>query len=352
MDVVSTDMNIGVLTGGGDCPGLNPAIRAVVTKSISLGYNVTGIGHGWKGLLEKEVKPLTLESVHGILEKGGTMLKSSRTNPIKMENGIEIIKQNMKELKLDALVAIGGDDTLGVAAALYKNGVKVVGIPKTIDNDLSATDFCIGFDTAVNVVVDAVQRCRTTAESHSRVLIVEVMGRHAGWIAAYGGLAGGADLTLVPEVPFSIEDVCATLQRRLDSGQDNAVVVVAEGAKPEEKDDLALRNKEVDAFGHVQLGGIANYLEKEIKERMDIPTRAVILGHIQRGGSPTVFDRVLGTRLGVRAVELISEGKYGYMVALKGNQIEPVSLDEATGVNRKLEKQFYDLLQLFSGERS
>jgi len=352
LTLVSTEMNIGVLTGGGDCPGLNPAIRAVVTKAISLGYNVTGIGHGWKGLLEKEVRPLTLESVHGILEKGGTMLKSSRTNPIKMENGIEIIKQNMKDLELDALVAIGGDDTLGVAAELYKNGVKVVGIPKTIDNDLNATDFCIGFDTSVNVVVDAVQRCRSTAESHSRVLIVEVMGRHAGWIAAYGGLAGGADCTLVPEVPFSIEDVCATLQRRFDSGQDNAVVVVAEGAKPEEKDDLALRNKEVDAFGHVQLGGIGHYLEKEIKERMGVPTRAVILGHIQRGGSPTVFDRVLGTRLGVKAVELISENKFGYMVALKGNQIEPVTLDKATGVNRKLETQFYDLLQLFSGKRS
>jgi ATP-dependent phosphofructokinase / diphosphate-dependent phosphofructokinase len=313
---------------------------------------VTGIGHGWKGLLEKEAKPLTLDSVQGILEKGGTMLKSSRTNPIKMENGIEIIKQNMKDLEIDALVAIGGDDTLGVAAELYKNDLKVVGIPKTIDNDLSATDFCIGFDTAVNVVVDAVQRCRSTAESHSRVLIVEVMGRHAGWIAAYGGLAGGADCTLVPEVPFSIDDVCATLQRRFDAGKDNGVVVVAEGAKPEEKDDLALRNKEVDAFGHVQLGGIGNYLEKEIKERMGVPTRAVILGHIQRGGSPTVFDRVLGTRLGVKAVELISEGKFGYMVALKGNQIEPVTLDKATGVNRKLETQFYDLLQLFSGERS
>ena len=345
-------MNIGVLTGGGDCPGLNPAIRAVVVKSTSLGHTLTGIGHGWKGLLEKEVKPLTLESVDGILAKGGTILKSSRTNPIKMENGIETIKQNMKDLELDALVAIGGDDTLGVAAELYKNGVKVVGIPKTIDNDLSVTDFCIGFDTAVNIVVDAVQRCRTTAESHSRVLIVEVMGRNAGWIAAYGGIAGGADCTLVPEVDFSIEDVCATLKRRFDSGKDNAVVVVAEGAKPMEKDELVTRNKEIDAFGHEQLGGIAQYLEKEIKERMGVPTRAVILGHIQRGGSPTVFDRMLGTRLGVKAVELIMEGKYGYMAALKGKNIEPVELAKAVGVNRKLDPDIYELLGLFSGERS
>ena len=345
-------MNIGLLTGGGDCSGLNPTIRAVVVKSISLGYNVTGIGHGWKGLLTKETMPLTHKSVQGILERGGTILKSSRINPIKMENGINIIKKNMKDLKLDALIAIGGDDTLGVAAELYNNGVKVVGIPKTIDNDLSFTDYCIGFDTSVNIVVDAVQSCRNTAESHSRVLIVEVMGRNAGWIAAYAGLAGGADCILVPEVPFSIDDVCSTLQRRFDSGKDNAVIVVAEGAKPEEKDKLFTRNTEIDAFGHEQLGGIAYYLEKKIKKRIDIPTRVVILGYIQRGGSPTVFDRILGTRLGVRAVELVSMEKFGYMVALKGNQIESVTLEKAVGVNRKLESQYFDLIQLFSGERT
>ena len=345
-------MNIGLLTGGGDCSGLNPAIRAVVVKSISLGYSVTGIEHGWKGLLTKETMPLTYKSVQGILEKGGTILKTSRTNPIKMENGINIIKNNMKDLKLDALIAIGGDDTLGVASELYKNGVKVVGIPKTIDNDLSFTDYCIGFDTSVNTVVNALQSCRNTAESHSRILIVEVMGRNAGWIAAYGGLAGGADCTIVPEVPFSIDYVCSTLQRRFDSGQDNAVIVVAEGAKPEEKDERSIRSTEIDAFGHEQLGGIAYYLEKKINERIDIPTRVVVLGHIQRGGSPTVFDRILGTRLGVKAVELISMENYGYMVALKSNQIESVPLEKAVSVNRKLESQYYDLLQLFSGERT
>jgi 6-phosphofructokinase 1 len=345
-------MKIGVLTGGGDCPGLNPAIRAVVVKSISLGHQITGIRYGWQGLIEVDAIPLDLDSLNGTLERGGTFLKTSRTNPMRIEDGIKTITENMEKLGLDALVAIGGDDTLSVAAELHRNGVKVVGIPKTIDNDLAETDYCIGFDTSINTVVDAIERARTTAESHSRVIIVEVMGRNAGWIAAFAGLAGGADCTLVPEVPFSVDDVCDSLQSRLDSGKDSAIVVVAEGAKPDEIDSLVVRNTEIDAFGHEQLGGIAKYLEKVIAEKVGIQTRSIIVGHIQRGGPPSVFDRILASRLGVKAVELVVDGQFGNMVALKGNQIEPVPLEKAVAHNRTLDLKLYELVQLFSGSRN
>ncbi|MFH1850272.1 MAG: ATP-dependent 6-phosphofructokinase [archaeon] len=342
-------MKIGLLTGGGDCSGLNAIIRAVVRKSISLGYHVTGIRSGWQGLIDADAQPLTMNSVSGILSRGGTILKTSRTNPLKTPGGMSTVIKNLRKLRINALVAVGGDDTLGVALALYKKRVKVVGVPKTIDNDLSCTDFTTGFDTSINIVTDALDRLHSTAESHHRTMVVEVMGRHAGWIATMGGIAGGADCILVPEEPFSIKEVCRLLKKRHRRGRDFSIVVVAEGAKPAERERLIVQSKDRDPFGHVQLGGIGHILAEDIKKCTGFDTRVVVLGHVQRGGTPTAFDRVLGTRLGVKAVELIEERKFGQMVALQGNQIVSVSLEKAVGQLNKVDRELFEVARLFFG---
>lgn len=341
-------MKIGILTGGGDCPGLNSVIRALVKKAINKGNEVIGINYGWKGLLEKNTKPLTLKSVSGILPKGGTMLGTSRTNPYKEEGGSDAAKNNFKELGLDALVAIGGEDTLGVAAKLSQEGLNVVGVPKTIDNDLAATDFTFGFDTAVNIAMECIDRLHTTAESHNRIIVVEVMGRHAGWIATYAGIAGGADYILIPEIPIDVDELCSSLQARHKKGKDFSIVVVAEGAQFK-NEDLQTQDQGLDEFGHVRLGGIGDRVGKIIEKRTGFETRVTVLGHIQRGGSPSAFDRVLGTRYGSKAFDLIENKQFGKMVSLRGNQIIDVSLEEATAKLKTLDLNLYDLATIFFG---
>jgi len=341
-------MKIGMLTGGGDCPGLNPVIRAVVRKAIKNGDEVVGLRYGWKGLMEKITMPLDLRSVSGILHKGGTMLGTSRTNPYNQEGGSKTAIANFKELGLDALIAIGGEDTLGVANKLYKEGVNAVGVPKTIDNDLSGTDATFGFDTAVNIVMECIDRLHTTAESHNRVLVAEVMGRHAGWIAAYGGIAGGADYILIPEKPVDIDEVCDSLKKRHATGKNFSIVVVSEGATFKQ-DEFTTQEKELDQFGHVRLGGIGNQIGKMIEEKTGFETRVTVLGHIQRGGSPTASDRILGTRYGIKAYDLVKSGKFGQMAALQGNQIVNVSLEEATKELKTLDMDIYEMAQIFFG---
>jgi 6-phosphofructokinase 1 len=341
-------MKIGILTGGGDCPGLNSVIRAIVRTAINEGQEVVGLKYGWKGLLEKEVMPLDLRSVSGILPKGGTMLGTSRTNPYKKENGPEQAKANFKELGLDALIAIGGEDTLGVATKLYKEGLGVVGVPKTIDNDLGATDFTFGFDTAANIVMECIDRLHTTAESHDRIMVVEVMGRHAGWIATYAGIAGGADYILIPEIPIDSDEVCKSIAKRHERGKNFSIVVVAEGAFFKEE-NLCLQEKKLDEFGHVRLGGIGHTLGGIIEERTGYETRVTVLGHIQRGGSPSAFDRVLGTRFGVKAYELVFEKKFGRMASLRGNEIVDVPLEEATKELKTVDRNFYKIAKIFFG---
>lgn len=341
-------MKIGILTGGGDCPGLNSVIRAVTRKAIADNQEVIGIRYGWKGLLENDFIPLDLKSVSGILPKGGTILGTSRTNPYKKENGEKIVKANFKKIKLDALVAIGGEDTLGVATKLYKEGLNIVGVPKTIDNDLSATDFTFGFDTAVNIVMECIDRLHTTAESHNRIMVVEVMGRHAGWIATYAGIAGGADYILIPEIPIDVEEVCESIKKRHERGKDFSIVVVAEGAFFKEE-NLCLQEKKVDEFGHVRLGGIGHTLGRIIEKKTGYETRVTVLGHIQRGGSPSAFDRVLGTRFGIKAYELIKAAKFGRMVSLKGNEVIDVSLEEATAKLKTLNLELYEIAKIFFG---
>jgi ATP-dependent phosphofructokinase / diphosphate-dependent phosphofructokinase len=348
-------MKIGVLTGGGDCPGLNPVIRAVVRKSIQNGHQVIGYTQGWKGLLENQFVSLDLDAVSGILHRGGTILYSSRTNVYKIPGGEATVIKNLKENNVDALVAIGGEDTLGIATKLFKAGVNVVGVPKTIDNDLNATDYTFGFDTAVNIAMEAIDRLHTTAESHNRVMVVEVMGRHAGWIALHSGLAGGADVILIPEKPFKIHEVCDILKKRHSRGKVFSIVVAAEGAKwdtTDEKDQdgsFILSSMEKDSFGHVRLGGIGNLLATEIERRTGFETRATILGHIQRGGTPTAFDRVLATRFGVFAAELVENKKFGMMASLKGNDIVAVHLEEATGELKTVDEKLYKVAETFFG---
>lgn len=348
-------MKIGVLTGGGDCPGLNAVIRAVVRKSLQNGHEIIGIREGWRGILEKNFMKLDRDSVSGILHRGGTILGTSRTNIYKEKDGEARVKANMAENEIDAIVAIGGEDTLGIASKLYKSGVKVVGVPKTIDNDLNATDYTFGFDTAVNVATEAIDRLHTTAEAHNRVIVVEVMGRHAGWIAVHSGMAGGADMILVPEKPFNIEEVCDVLTKRHSSGKNFSIVVVSEGAKLQtdetaDKDgSFVLSSMKTDSFGHVRLGGIGNILADEIEKRTGFETRATVLGHIQRGGSPTAFDRVLATRFGVFAAELVEKGKFGYMAALKGNEIVAVSLEQAVGELKTIDMDLYKVAETFFG---
>ncbi|MER6829935.1 6-phosphofructokinase [Streptosporangium sp. NPDC000563] len=341
-------MRIGVLTGGGDCPGLNAVIRAVVRKGVGVhGHEFVGFRDGWRGPLEGETMPLDINAVRGILPRGGTILGSSRTNPIKIENGVERIKENLAKSGVDALIAIGGEDTLGVAKQLFDKGVKVVGVPKTIDNDLNATDYTFGFDTAVNIAVEAIDRLHTTAESHHRALICEVMGRHAGWIALHAGMAGGANVILIPEKPFDIDKVCAYVESRFETKY-APIIVVAEGAHPVEG-QMALQAGELDAFGHVRLGGIGETLAKEIEKRTGKEARTTVLGHIQRGGTPTAFDRVLATRFGLQAIDAVQEGDFGKMVALQGTEIVRVGLDEATKELKTVPTGRYEEAEVFFG---
>ncbi len=340
-------MRIAVLTGGGDCPGLNAIIRAVTIKGVKDGHEIIGIRRGWMGMLEKDHVVLDRDAVSGIVHKGGTVLQSSRTNPVKVPDGFEIVKDTMESLGIDALIAIGGDDTLGAARRLFEMGLKVVGVPKTIDRDLSATDTTIGFDTSINIVMDAIDRLHTTAASHGRVLVLEVMGRHSGFIAVMAGMAGGADYILIPEKPFIIEDICESLKRRHASGRDFSIVVAAEGAKPEDWDDLVTLDSERDQFGNVRLGGIGDRLAKEIEKRTGFETRAVNLGHVQRGGSPTAYDRTIGLRLGAKALSLVEEGQFGKMVSIKGDALTAVDLQEAVGKRRYVDDELYGVAQSF-----
>ncbi len=341
-------MRVGVLTGGGDCPGLNAVIRAVVRKGIGeYGYEFIGLRDGWRGPINLETMPLGIPEVRGILPRGGTILGSSRTNPAKIEGGFDTIAANLSKLGVDALIAIGGEDTLGVATTLHERGVNVVGVPKTIDNDLSATDYTFGFDTAVNIAMEAIDRLHTTAESHHRALIVEVMGRHAGWIALHAGMAGGANVILIPEVAFDIEKVCEYIEKRFESHY-APIVVVAEGATPMEG-TMELQSGELDAFGHVRLGGIAQRLADEIEKRTGKEARTTVLGHIQRGGTPTAFDRVLATRFGLHAIDAVHDGDWGKMVALRGTDIVRSRLSDATGVLKTVPTDRYAESQVFFG---
>jgi ATP-dependent phosphofructokinase / diphosphate-dependent phosphofructokinase len=343
-------VRIGVLTGGGDCPGLNAAIRAIVRRGIDgHGHAIVGFRDGWRGPLENAYDDLTIESTRGILPRGGTILRSSRTNPLARDDGPARIAENMATLNLDGLIAIGGEDTLGAAARLHADhGLPVLGVPKTIDNDLGGTDMTFGFDTAVQIATDAIDRLHTTAESHNRVMIVEVMGRHAGWIALHSGLAGGADVILIPERPFDIEDVCRLIQRRHSRGRYFSIVVVAEGAMPQEG-TMEVMAADEDEFGHARLGGIGQRLEREIEERTGIESRATVLGHIQRGGTPTAFDRVLATRLGLAAADAANASRWGVMPALRGTRIELVELSEAVAGLRTVPVEDYEAAQTFFG---
>ena len=340
-------MKIGILTGGGDCPGLNPVIRAAVKTSLREGYQAIGIRNGWKGLVENDTFPLDAAAVSGIVHRGGTILGTSRTNPYKDPVALEKLKANFKKMGLDALITIGGEDTLGVASKFHKDGFPVVGVPKTIDNDLSGTDFTFGFDTAVNIAMEAIDRLHSTAESHRRIMVVEVMGRHAGWIAVHSGIAGGADLILVPEVPIKMKEVCEVIQKRVDRGKYFSIIVVAEGAKFEGNEVLV--EKKLDEFGHVRLGGIGELLAAKIEEATKLETRVAVLGHIQRGGAATAFDRVLGSRFGQKAVQLVKKKEFGNMVALRGNEILSIPIQEAVSKLKTVDAAYYDMARTFFG---
>jgi len=342
-------MQIGVLTGGGDCPGLNAVIRAVVRRAIeTYDFEVVGIKSGWGGLIDRNFFPLNLYSISGLLFRGGTILGTSRTNPFAVDGGVARITDNMKRLALDALVVIGGEDTLGVAAKLYEKGLNVVCVPKTIDNDVDGTDYTVGFHTAVSVAAEAIDRLQTTAESHNRIVVVEVMGRHAGWIATYAGLAGGADMIIIPEEPYDLDQICESLGKRHHRGKNFSIVVVAEGAKSADE-ELVLQDGKTDPFGHVRLGGIGHKLAEEIEARTGIETRYTVLGHVQRGGTPTCFDRILGTRFGVKAVDLIAEGKFGLMVGARGMDIIASPLKDCMANAKLVEKEIIEVAKVFFG---
>lgn len=341
-------MRIGILTGGGDCPGLNAVIRAIVRKGVAEdGHEFLGFRDGWRGPLEGDSRPLGIDEVRGILPRGGTILGSSRTNPLAEDGGMERIAANLERERIDGLIAIGGEDTLGVAAKLNEQGTPVIGVPKTIDNDLGATDYTFGFDTAVNIAMEAIDRLHTTAESHHRVLIVEVMGRHAGWIALHAGIASGANVILIPERPFRVEPVCDYIERRFRS-QYAPILVVAEGAEPEGGAPAA-GGAPKDAFGHLRLGGIAHWLADEIEERTGKEARATVLGHVQRGGTPTAFDRVLATRFGLHAIAAANAGRWGMMTALRSTSIELVGLAEATAELKLVPASLYEEAEVFFG---
>jgi 6-phosphofructokinase 1 len=340
---------IGILTGGGDCPGLNAVIRAVVRHGEQLGYKVLGVKDGWRGMLKADAVPLTSDSISGILPRGGTILGTSRTNPLKKEEDKKTLLANLKTMGIDFLIAVGGEDTLGVARQLAKENVKVVGVPKTIDNDVEGTDQTFGFDTAVSIVTENIDRLHTTAESHHRVIVVEVMGRHAGWITMISGLAGGADCILIPEESKTIEEICEIIKRRHARGKKFSIVAASEGFQLKGQDTLVTKDKQLDQFGHVLLGGIGERLAKLIEKETGFETRYTVLGHIQRGGSPTAFDRVLGLRYGVKAVDLIEEGKLGHMVCLKGNQITSIPLLEAMSKLKLVGQEWIRMAEIFTG---
>jgi ATP-dependent phosphofructokinase / diphosphate-dependent phosphofructokinase len=342
-------MRIGMLTGGGDCPGLNAVIRAVVRKGIdTYGDQIVGFRDGWRGVLEGSFIELSHEATRGILPRGGTILGSSRTNPYKRDDGVTKVRQTLSDFNLDGLIAIGGEDTLGVANRLTDDGVNVIGVPKTIDNDLGGTDVTFGFDTALHIATEAIDRLHTTAESHNRILVVEVMGRTAGWIALHSGIAGGADVILIPEIPFDIDEVCHRIRRRHERGRYFSIVVAAEGATPKEG-TMAVQSGGVDEFGHPRLGGIGVALEREIESRTGFETRATVLGHVQRGGSPTAFDRVLATRLGLCAIDAAHDGKWGMMAALHANDVELIALADAVAEVRRVPVEHYDAFDVLFG---
>ncbi len=342
-------MKIGLLTGGGDCPGLNAVIRAIGKKGIGhYDDEFIGLMNGWAGLISLDYIVLERKNFSGILHLGGTILGSSRTNPEKEEGGYERVINNFKELGLDALIVIGGNDTLGVAVKLHQFGIPVVGVPKTIDNDISATDMTFGFDTAVSVATEAIDRLHTTAESHHRCIVVEVMGRHAGWIATHAGIAGGADYVLIPEQSFEIQDVINKIQLRMNRGKFFSIVVVAEGVELQEE-GWDIQTRETDDFGNVRLGGIGDLLAKEIEKRSGIESRAVVLGHIQRGGTPTAYDRVLGTKYGIAAIDMVHDGQFGMMTSLQGTKVRSVPLVEGVKESKVVDKETYEIAQAFFG---
>ena len=339
---------IGILSGGGDCPGLNAVIRAVGRRSFQRGYDVVGVRDGWRGLVEDDLEPLGPREISGILPRGGTILGTTRTNPYKLEGGVDRVMESFERAGLDALVAIGGEDTLGVATRLHEeHGFPVIGVPKTIDNDLNGTDYTFGFDTAVFIATEAIDRLHTTAESHNRVMVVEVMGRHTGWIAVMSGIAGGADVILIPEQPISIDEACDDIRRRHERGKDFSIVVVSEGYELEGLPEEG----ELDEFGHVRLSerGVGGRLAQEIEQRTGYETRVTVLGHVQRGGSPTPRDRVLATRYGLKAGDLVHEGRFGRMAALQGDAIVDVSLEEATAQLKTVPPDWFDVARAFFG---
>jgi 6-phosphofructokinase 1 len=343
-------MRVGMLTGGGDCPGLNAVLRAVVRKGeVVYDDELVGFRDGWRGLIEDDAVELTVARMRGTLPRGGTVIGSSRTNPYKVDGGVELAKKTVAARRLDALIAIGGEDTLGVAHKLGQEGLAIVGVPKTIDNDLSGTELTFGFDTAVQICVDAIDRLHTTAESHDRVIVVEVMGRHAGHIATWAGIAGGATVVLIPEVPFDLDEVCEYIRHRHEERARYAsIVVVSEGAMPKEGSFLAVEG-EVDAFGHARLGGIGDWLAKQIEKQTGYESRAVILGHVQRGGTPTAFDRILSTRFGIAAIDAVHDGAYGQMVALRCGRIERMPMIDAVGELKLVDPDLYDVAKVFFG---
>jgi len=342
-------MRVGLLTGGGDCPGLNAVLRGFVLHHAQGGGTSVGFLRGWKGVLEGLVRPLAPADVEELWNVGGTVLGTSRTNPLKAEGGLEAIRATWQKERLDALVAIGGDDTLGVATKLAAAGLAVVGVPKTIDNDLSGTDYTFGFDTAINICAEALDRLHTTARSHGRTFVVEVMGRQAGWIGAYAGLAGGAHVTLLPEFPIDLGAVCAVVERRRQAGGPGyTIIVVSEGATLDDGDEVTV-SKEVDAFGHARLGGVGERLAARIQAKTGVEIRSTVLGHVQRGGPPSAYDRVLATRFGVRAADLVAKKEFGVMVALRGTGLVSVPLAEATGTLKQVPRSFYDMIQGVSG---
>ncbi|HVP26515.1 MAG TPA: 6-phosphofructokinase [Candidatus Bathyarchaeia archaeon] len=342
-------MKVGVLSGGGDAPGINAVIRAVVRKGIqNYGYEIIGLRDGWRGLLENELVPLDLRAASGILPRGGSILGTSRTNPFKYEGDAEKILAHAKKAGIGAAIVIGGDDTLSVAYRMTQLGLKCVGVPKTIDNDLVGTDYTFGFMTAVAIATEALDRLHTTAETHHRVMILEVMGRYTGWIALEAGLAGGADAILIPEKPFDIDEICESIKHRHERGRNFSIIIIAEGAKPKGGEEIVY-SESVDEFGHIRLGGVGYFLGKEIEKCMKIETRVVVLGHLQRGGSPTAFDRILATRFGIGAIDLVHEKKFGNMVALQANKIVAVPLKDVIGKRKTVDLELYKIASVFFG---
>lgn len=337
---------IGVLSGGGDSPAINAAIRAIYLKASQYGYKVIGIKNGWEGLVKGNIVELDRESVSGILGEGGTIIGTSRTNPFKIENGVEKVKENIKKFELDAIITIGGDDTNGVITRLTQYGIKGVGVPQTIDNDIAHSDYAIGSDSALEVVTDCLDKLHTTASSHSRIMIVEIMGRDSGWLALSGGIAGGADVILIPEVAFDYDEIVNVIEKRRERGKDFTIIAVAEGAKPAEGEEQVTASGAIDSFGHVQLGGIGNVIAREIEKRTGYGTRVVILGHLQRGGRPSAFDRIVATRLGAKAVELVHEGQFGQMAVMENGAITSVPLEKAIKEEKPMDQELYELSKL------